>query len=115
MAFQYLVFADIPVRKEAVGGLGIRPVLESSGQRFPREPRALPQAADLTGHPPDRTQQFPFPPNFAPSAHLNHSVPRDELQILLLRQNKLWWVNQFATQLVGNCKHSANVYNLLKR
>ena len=36
MALRDLVFADIPAGKEAVGGLGVRPVLKRRGQRFPR-------------------------------------------------------------------------------
>jgi hypothetical protein len=36
MALEDLVLADIPVGKEAVGGLGVRPVLKCCGQRFPR-------------------------------------------------------------------------------
>lgn len=35
MALEDLVFTDIPVGKEAVGSLGVRPVLERRGQRFP--------------------------------------------------------------------------------
>src|SRR5690554_6081779 len=34
MAFKDLVFADVSVGKEAVGGLGVRPVLECRWQRF---------------------------------------------------------------------------------
>jgi len=36
MALKDLVFADIPIGKKAVGGLGVRPVLKCCRQRFPR-------------------------------------------------------------------------------
>ena len=35
MALKDLVFADIPVGEEPVSRLGVRPVLERRGQRFP--------------------------------------------------------------------------------
>ena len=70
----------------------------------PQGPRASSRGAGSTGHPPDHSPRFPFPPNPAPRPHLNHSAPQDKSWSCLRRQGQVWRVNQFTTRLVGNCK-----------